>query len=72
MTAYPRCEAFDNARQCRKRGNRRYRRQPYLLCRTHYDRAMKRNGDTRTLREIRATEAIEAINRRKAQRKGSE
>jgi hypothetical protein len=72
MTAYPRCEAFDNARQCQRRGNRHYRKQPRPLCRRHYERAIKRNGDTRTLREIRATEAIEAINRRKAQRKGSD
>lgn len=65
MTAYPRCEAYDNARQCRKRGNRRYKGGSKPLCRAHYQRAMKRDGDTRTLREIIAAEAIE---RREAER----
>jgi hypothetical protein len=65
-----RCDAFDNARQCRKHAVRRYRDRP--LCRRHYDRALRKNGETRTDRELRAIEAIEAINRRKAQRKGQE
>lgn len=54
--ARPQCAARDNARRCRRGGYLRHLgKGPY--CRRHYERALRKNGETRTQRELMSIEA---------------
>jgi hypothetical protein len=52
-----RCGALDNARQCQRKGLFRYQREGPRLCQLHYNRAVRRGGETRTIKEIDAIRA---------------